>query len=580
MAKDDRTPRSPTLIETAVATLETTDPSLTGAIGGYDNEGAIDTQFVTEAVASESPKSRIKRTAITHEQRKALREWFFSQDPRPSQAASIVWFHNEYGRVISQAAISHSLHDRYKHLDLASEAPSSSYRQRLAQWPGLEAILFDYLQIRERQQGKDAFPSLVSGETLATAARTIWHQMPLYGGQGQSVPTFSHGWLARFKQRYKMYKQYGDATTVDLKALQNMSNSYKEDDIYNMDETSLFWKRTPAAQCLPVERSKITIVACTSASGKDRLPLWAIGRSKDIRSLDDINLKALGVRWRSNDNSWMTGSITEEWLHAFYEHVGDRNVLLVLDNFSAHIQGLAEAPPPTNIRVQFVPGNSSTIIQPLDKGLLEQFKVYYRLRWLAFMVDCYAKDEDPRKMVNVRYALKWASRAWTHDLSSETIRGFFYESAILSPQLANLKDIGAKRSLANLPSPPPFSGMDLLSSMYNQLWQLHRIPEMLPLESFVGLGTEETIGITDLGGANNDPLQAVINYHLGLANEANDVAEEDEVVIMDELVPQAGEALGHLLALMRFMERDPTSTRKQMMALEEVEMYLRAKLGV
>jgi hypothetical protein len=48
----------------------------------------------------------------------------------------------------------------------------------------------------------------------------------------------------------------------------------------------------------------------------------------------------------------MNTVIIAEWLQAFYIHIGTtRQVLLIIDNFSAYYTGLELVPPPPNVRI-------------------------------------------------------------------------------------------------------------------------------------------------------------------------------------------------------------------------------------
>lgn len=145
-----------------------------------------------------------------------------------------------------------------------------------------------------------------------------------------------------------------------------------------MDETGLYWRRMPngglstkgyAGQ--KKDKARITIAVATNATGSDRLPLWLIGTSKTPRALRGVNIRAIGCIWRWNKKAWMRSGIMGEWFRSFYRHISkQRRVLLLLDNFSAHLCALEDAPPPSNIRVLFFPSNATSIYQPLDQGII------------------------------------------------------------------------------------------------------------------------------------------------------------------------------------------------------------------
>ena len=65
-----------------------------------------------------------------------------------------------------------------------------------------------------------------------------------------------------------------------------------------------------------------------------------------------------------------------------------------MDNFSAHITGIELHPPPSNIRIEWLPPNSTSRTQPLDQGIIQNFKVYYRQQQLLIMLSCFDMEED------------------------------------------------------------------------------------------------------------------------------------------------------------------------------------------
>ena len=108
----------------------------------------------------------------------------------------------------------------------------------------------------------------------------------------------------------------------------------------------------------------------------------------------------------------MTSLITREWLIPFYSHIDSGwQILLLLDNFQAHIQGVELAPPPSNIRIQWLPANSTSLYQPLDQGIIYNLKAYYRKKWLQFMIQHFEANMDPIVSVSLYYAVHWILKA-------------------------------------------------------------------------------------------------------------------------------------------------------------------------
>lgn len=138
------------------------------------------------------------RHAISDSQRKALRAWYFHRYPRPRHKDCIEWFYERFNHRISQSTVSEILSNRYSYLDQDPTLQTSvreSFRQRAPHWPILEAILFDWQQLIERQGG------IITGDILIEKARQIWPQIPQYSHL--PVPEFSQGWLTGFKHRHK-----------------------------------------------------------------------------------------------------------------------------------------------------------------------------------------------------------------------------------------------------------------------------------------------------------------------------------------------------------------------------------------
>lgn len=140
------------------------------------------------------------RRSIERRERRALRAWYFQQDPRPSHKECIAWFEGEFHHKLCQSTISESLSDRYSYLDNPLPSFSDTHRRsRPSQWPILERILFEWQQSLQ-QQG-----NLPTGDLLIAKANEIWPKIPQYRDRPQ--PKFSAGWLSKFKARHQIKKK-------------------------------------------------------------------------------------------------------------------------------------------------------------------------------------------------------------------------------------------------------------------------------------------------------------------------------------------------------------------------------------
>lgn len=532
------------------------------------------------------------RQAITDIERKALRDWFRSQYPRPRQKECIAWFHGQYNHKISQSTVSESLGDGYKHLDTdGGIVPTRpSYRQRAPHWPVLEDILSSWQQFEE-SRGED-----VSGEQLIAKAREIWPRIPEY--QGRPVPEFSHGWLQRYKQRHRAQflmttdsqaqgQGVGASASVagvaaapapafeGIRAIQALCEEYQEGDIYSMGESGLFWRRGPSSGLTtPLEQentegeSRVTLVVCTNCTGTDRFPLWIIGAAAEQpRSLCGLNIPALGGEWRCNNKALMSSIITKDWLLQFYTHIGDRAVLLLMDSYLAHLEGVRMAPPPANVRIQWFPVNSTTLFQPLAQGINQSLKLLYRGRWLRFILDKLKQRQDPFSAVGLYHAVHWTIQAWRYEVTNTTIYDAFRKSTVIHPQAQQQLPVETER----MPNYHP---------LYSAISATGQIRDMMSLQSFLN-PQDEDVNLTDDGKSSSasrsqrhgpPPTTAFLGGGGGGGQgQVADNGQGDSVAIS---VPSVEDALQGLQVVFRFMEFQEDTTHDDIQGLERWRHWL------
>ena len=69
----------------------------------------------------------------------------------------------------------------------------------------------------------------------------------------------------------------------------------------------------------------------------------------------------------------MTSSLFNEWLSCLDVEMQNQQRNLFLDNASSHVKEIEL----TNIELAFIPPNTTSTLQPLDQGIIENIKVYY-----------------------------------------------------------------------------------------------------------------------------------------------------------------------------------------------------------
>lgn len=256
----------------------------------------------------------------------------------------------------------------------------------------------------------------------------------------------SNGWLQKFVRRHDLiFKNLtGEGASVDdvqagawKDGLQELCEGYEPKDIFNLDETGLFFRQAPrksyvqrGGQCLGTSKAKNRISVCLlcNSIGEKEKPI-VIGNAKRPRCFGRANVeKDFNLIWRHNKNAWMTSVIFEEVLQTFNRkmRVQKRNVLLFLDNASCHPHLIL-----SNVKLVFMPPNTTSVCQPLDQGIIQSFKLKYRKLMMPRIVsildagvDVLATDQEITKTINVFDALGWVNEAWKN-VAAETIQKCF-----------------------------------------------------------------------------------------------------------------------------------------------------------
>ncbi|GET54705.1 tigger transposable element-derived protein 4-like [Rhizophagus irregularis DAOM 181602=DAOM 197198] len=145
-------------------------------------------------------------------------------------------------------------------------------------------------------------------------------------------------------------------TNLDFRILQN-------------SEPNRFWQAT-LDPVLGKKRSKecVSILATCNASGDERLPLVFIHKYETPRALKGIEKRSLPVWYYWNSKAWMQKSIFKHYLERLNSKIlrENRHIILLIDNARCHesenINSLS------NVKVHFLPLNTTSFFQPLDQG--------------------------------------------------------------------------------------------------------------------------------------------------------------------------------------------------------------------
>ena len=207
--------------------------------------------------------------------------------------------------------------------------------------------------------------------------------------------------------------------------------NYKPQDVFNVDETGLFWKFLPDKTftfrgecCRGGKKSKerITVMICRNMDGSEKLQPLVIGKYASPRCFK--HAKKLPVEYFANSSAWMTREIFQQWLLSFDKKMQEQNrhVLLVMDNCSVHkVQDMHLAA----VKILFLPANATPKLQPCDVGIIRNVKVQYRtemVRNLLANVDGGGKARDYK--MSLFDAVHFLKRSWDKVTPGTIINSF------------------------------------------------------------------------------------------------------------------------------------------------------------
>lgn len=262
--------------------------------------------------------------------------------------------------------------------------------------------------------------------------------------------TCSNGWLDRFKQRHSISfgKVCGEAKSVPLQVTNEWVNEkwpgirqgYADHEIYNADETGLFYKLLPdktmkfkGETCTggKLAKDRLTVLLCANMDGTDKRKLLVIGKSQNPRCFK--NVKVLPVNYRANKKAWMTSSIFEEEIRRWDTELAkkQKKALLLVDNCPAH-PALGNL---KSIKLVFLPPNCTSVLQPLDQGVIRSFKCHYRKFVLRKVI--INMEAEQTSSISVLDAVDLMKKAWSK-VTQQTIVNCFNHSKLLTSQVADL----------------------------------------------------------------------------------------------------------------------------------------------
>ena len=320
---------------------------------------------------------------------------------------------------------------------------------KLGKDENLETALFVWF----KQKREEGIP--ITGAIMQAKARDLHKRLSEARSDGAVQEfTASSGWLWRFCQRHsiRQLSLQGEKLSADKPAADRFipefqafvkDGGYSLDQVFNCDETGLYYKLLPqkslaahfekTADGRKTQKERVTINACSNATGKIKLPLLFIGKSKNPRCFKNVDRDRLPVVYANQKNAWVDTVLFTDWIHhKFVPTVQAKLVemglapkaVLLLDNCSAHPDEEDLISADGKVVAKFLPPNVTSLIQPMDQGVLEAVKRRYRRKILEELV---LRDYDGTSIVdflkgiNILKVSRMIAASWD-EIKEETVR--------------------------------------------------------------------------------------------------------------------------------------------------------------
>jgi hypothetical protein len=150
----------------------------------------------------------------------------------------------------------------------------------------------------------------------------------------------SHGWFENFKKRTGIQCcGHEQGASADTDAANDFVTEFRKfveaegfvpQEVFNCDETGLFWKKMPNRTYITQEekalpghkpmKNRLTLLFCGNASGDCKVKPLLIYHSENPRAFRKHNVQKtqLPVMWRSNSKAWETREYFSEWFNVMF----------------------------------------------------------------------------------------------------------------------------------------------------------------------------------------------------------------------------------------------------------------------
>jgi hypothetical protein len=146
---------------------------------------------------------------------------------------------------------------------------------------------------------------------------------------------YFRGWIHRWKKRHgiRYVRVCGESKSADVAGAEEFlpmvqklidEEGYSKDQMFNTDETALYWKGIPdgtlahradsdAKKGWKDCKDRVTLLLCSNWSGSLKVKPLVIGKFMKPRCFHHVNMATLSVEYTATKNAWMKGAVFDEW---------------------------------------------------------------------------------------------------------------------------------------------------------------------------------------------------------------------------------------------------------------------------
>ena len=187
--------------------------------------------------------------------------------------------------------------------------------------------------------------------------------------------------------------------------------------------------------------------------GSDHRKLSVMGKSKTPHCLQKkykMQVKDMSVDWYASKNAWMTGEIHHQIMTKLNNEMrlSNRHILYVCDNASSH-----QVREYSHIKFLMLPPNATSIMQPLDQGIILSAKRRYKKKLAERYLTCIENNKDANsflKALDIVQATNMIAASW-RETSSTIIQNCFCKAGFKHHAV----DPASKIEEDPLPAPAP-----------------------------------------------------------------------------------------------------------------------------